>query len=127
MDEVEIWITLEITFAALFTALVGGVLISIRFAESQFMELVFYPYAVVLQVTPIVAVGGVWPMVTLTCSAAVLLVSVLSMATIEITRMAVLVLVLRLVTEPSMPMPLLRESVPAVIKPVPLKVPLVEN
>ena len=42
-------------------------------------------------------------------------------------RQAVLVLVLRLVTEPSMPMPLLRESVPAVIKPVPLNVPLVEN
>ncbi len=32
-------------------------LISILFAESQFMELVFYPYAVVLQVTPIVAVA----------------------------------------------------------------------
>ena len=50
-------ITLEITFTALLTAVVGGVVLSVLFAESKFLELVFYPYAVVLQVTPIVAVA----------------------------------------------------------------------
>lgn len=50
-------ITLKITFSALAAALVGGVLFAILFAESRFLELVFYPYAVVLQVTPIVAVA----------------------------------------------------------------------
>lgn len=50
-------ITLKITFAALAAALIGGVLFAILFAESRFLELVFYPYAVVLQVTPIVAVA----------------------------------------------------------------------
>ena len=50
-------ITLKITFAALAAALVGGVFFAILFAESRFLELVFYPYAVVLQVTPIVAVA----------------------------------------------------------------------
>jgi NitT/TauT family transport system permease protein len=50
-------ITLKITFAALAAALVGGVCFAIIFAESRFLELVFYPYAVVLQVTPIVAVA----------------------------------------------------------------------
>lgn len=50
-------ITLKITFAALAAALIGGVLFAILFAESRFLELIFYPYAVVLQVTPIVAVA----------------------------------------------------------------------
>jgi NitT/TauT family transport system permease protein len=50
-------ITLKITFSALAAALFGGVLFAILFAESRFLELVFYPYAVVLQVTPIVAVA----------------------------------------------------------------------
>lgn len=50
-------ITLKITFAALAAALFGGVLFAILFVQSRFLELVFYPYAVVLQVTPIVAVA----------------------------------------------------------------------
>jgi NitT/TauT family transport system permease protein len=50
-------ITLKITFSALAAALFGGVLFAILFAQSRFLELVFYPYAVVLQVTPIVAVA----------------------------------------------------------------------
>ncbi|WP_234889861.1 ABC transporter permease (plasmid) [Agrobacterium vitis] len=50
-------ITLKITFSALAAALAGGVLFAILFAESRFLELIFYPYAVVLQVTPIVAVA----------------------------------------------------------------------
>ena len=52
-----LWITLSITFAALFTAIAGGVVLAIAFAQSPLLERAFYPYAVVLQVTPIVAVA----------------------------------------------------------------------
>jgi NitT/TauT family transport system permease protein len=50
-------VTLGITFAALGIALAGGVLLSILFVQSRWIELAFYPYAVVLQVTPIVAIA----------------------------------------------------------------------
>jgi NitT/TauT family transport system permease protein len=50
-------ITLKITFSALIAALFGGVLFAVLFVQSRFLELVFYPYAVVLQVTPIVAIA----------------------------------------------------------------------
>lgn len=50
-------VTLGITFAALAAALVGGVALAILFIQSRWLELAFYPYAVVLQVTPIVAIA----------------------------------------------------------------------
>lgn len=50
-------VTLTITFAALVAALVGGVALAILFIQSRWLELAFYPYAVVLQVTPIVAIA----------------------------------------------------------------------
>lgn len=50
-------VTLTITFAALASALIGGVLLAILFVQSRWIELAFYPYAVILQVTPIVAVA----------------------------------------------------------------------
>jgi NitT/TauT family transport system permease protein len=50
-------ITLRITFAALALALIGGVLLAIVMAESRWAELALYPYAVILQVTPIVAIA----------------------------------------------------------------------
>ena len=50
-------VTLRITVMALLVAVVGGVLLSILFNQSRFAELVFYPYAVILQVTPIVSVA----------------------------------------------------------------------
>lgn len=50
-------VTLTITFSALAAALVGGVFVSILFAQSRWFEAAFYPYAVVLQVTPIVAIA----------------------------------------------------------------------
>ncbi len=52
-----LWNTLTITFAGLFAALAGGILVSVLFVQSRFLELLFYPYAVVLQVTPIIAVA----------------------------------------------------------------------
>jgi NitT/TauT family transport system permease protein len=49
--------TLEITFAALALALIGGVAIAILMSQSRLIELAIYPYAVVLQVTPVVAIA----------------------------------------------------------------------
>ncbi len=50
-------VTLKITFAALGIALVGGVTLAILMAQSKWVELALYPYAVILQVTPIVAIA----------------------------------------------------------------------
>lgn len=50
-------VTLRITLLALLVAVVGGVLLAILFNQSRFAELVFYPYAVILQVTPIVSIA----------------------------------------------------------------------
>ena len=53
----SLWITLEITALALLAAVVVGGLLSILFTQSKWIELSFFPYAVVLQVTPIVAIA----------------------------------------------------------------------
>jgi NitT/TauT family transport system permease protein len=50
-------ITLKITFIALGIALVGGVAIAVLMAQSRWIELALYPYAVILQVTPIIAIA----------------------------------------------------------------------
>ncbi|WP_273687905.1 ABC transporter permease [Ketogulonicigenium vulgare] len=50
-------ITLLITFSALLLAIVGGALTALLFAQSRWAEIALYPYAVVLQVTPIVAIA----------------------------------------------------------------------
>ena len=50
-------VTLQITFAALFLALIGGTLLAILMTQSKIFELAFFPYMVVLQVTPIVAIA----------------------------------------------------------------------
>jgi NitT/TauT family transport system permease protein len=50
-------VTITITVAALTVATVAGVAIAILFAQSKWIELSFFPYAVVLQVTPIVAIA----------------------------------------------------------------------
>ena len=54
---VSLVITLQITFAALFMAAVLGLAIAVLFAQSRAIELSLFPYAVILQVTPIVAVA----------------------------------------------------------------------
>jgi NitT/TauT family transport system permease protein len=51
------WFTLKITFGALALACAGGVLIAAVFALSPTLERALFPVAVVLQVTPIVAVA----------------------------------------------------------------------
>jgi NitT/TauT family transport system permease protein len=50
-------VTLWITIMALGVAVGGGVLLAILFNQSRFAELIFYPYAVILQVTPIVSIA----------------------------------------------------------------------
>lgn len=52
-----LWITVQTTLAALALALIGGVALAIFLVQSKWIELAFFPYAVVLQVTPIVAIA----------------------------------------------------------------------
>lgn len=50
-------ITLQVTFAALAVAVIGGVGLAVLFAQSRWAEMSFSPFAVILQVTPIVAIA----------------------------------------------------------------------
>ncbi|MBA3923713.1 MAG: ABC transporter permease, partial [Nostocaceae cyanobacterium] len=50
-------ITLEVTVIAFIAAAVSGLLISILFTQSKWIERSFFPYAVILQTTPIVAIA----------------------------------------------------------------------
>ncbi len=52
-----LWVTTEITFISLLLALIGGVGFAIFLVQSRWIELAFYPLAVILQVTPIVAIA----------------------------------------------------------------------
>ncbi|MCB1453575.1 MAG: ABC transporter permease [Rhizobiaceae bacterium] len=50
-------VTLRITFTALALALIGGVGLAIILVQSRWIELALFPFAVILQVTPIVAIA----------------------------------------------------------------------
>lgn len=50
-------VTLNITFMALAVAIVGGVGLAILFTASRWIELALFPFAVILQVTPIIAIA----------------------------------------------------------------------
>lgn len=50
-------VTLRITFEALFAAVIGGAGLAILFAQWRWAERSFFPFAIVLQVTPIVAIA----------------------------------------------------------------------
>ena len=52
-----LWITLRITFAALVAAVTVGVALAIVFTQSKWLEKSLFPYAVVLQVTPVVSIA----------------------------------------------------------------------
>jgi len=52
-------VTLRITLLALLLAIIGGVALAVAMAQSRLAELAIYPYAVVLQVTPIVAIAPI--------------------------------------------------------------------
>ncbi|CAN5776657.1 ABC transporter permease [soil metagenome] len=53
----SLWITLSISLAALTAAVVVGLLLAVLFTQSKWLELSLFPYAIVLQVTPIVAIA----------------------------------------------------------------------
>lgn len=53
----SLWVTVKITVLAFAVATVAGVLISFLFVQSKRIETALFPYAVLLQVTPIVAVA----------------------------------------------------------------------
>ena len=50
-------VTLSVTLQALVLAFVGGVALAIAFNKSRVVEYSFYPYAVILQVTPVIAIA----------------------------------------------------------------------
>jgi NitT/TauT family transport system permease protein len=53
----SLWITLRITFAALIAAVSIGVALAILFTQSKWLEMSLFPYAVILQVTPVVSIA----------------------------------------------------------------------
>jgi len=54
---VSLLTTLRITFSALAVAVIGGVGLAILFTQSKWIEISFFPFAVILQVTPIIAIA----------------------------------------------------------------------
>jgi NitT/TauT family transport system permease protein len=52
-----LWFTVKLTLLSLAAAVVGGVLIAIAFALFKWVEIGFFPIAVILQVTPIIAIA----------------------------------------------------------------------
>lgn len=53
----SLWTTLSITAGAFLAATIVGTLIAFAFVQSRWVELSFFPYAVLLQVTPIAAIA----------------------------------------------------------------------
>jgi len=53
------WTTLWITIVAYILSVVGGVALAIVFSLSRTVEMALFPYAVILQVTPVVAIAPI--------------------------------------------------------------------
>jgi len=53
----SLWTTLRITLLAFGLAVLSGVALAVLFSQSRIIETMLYPYAVVLQVTPVVAIA----------------------------------------------------------------------
>lgn len=53
----SLMITLQITIAAFVAAVVSGLLVAILFTQNKWIERSLFPYAVILQTTPIVAIA----------------------------------------------------------------------
>ena len=49
--------TTRLTVLALIFAIIGGVTLAVAFTQSKWAEMSFFPYAVILQVTPVVAIA----------------------------------------------------------------------
>ncbi len=52
-----LWVTLKTTFTALFLASIGGLALALLFARWRWVERSLFPFAVILQVTPIIAIA----------------------------------------------------------------------
>ncbi|MGJ7544966.1 ABC transporter permease [Variovorax sp. LT1R16] len=52
-----LWFTVKLTLLALLAAIVGGVLLAIAFALFKWVEIGLFPIAVILQVTPVIAIA----------------------------------------------------------------------
>ena len=50
-------ITTRLTLLALLFAVIGGVALAVAFTQSKWAEMSFFPYAVILQVTPVIAIA----------------------------------------------------------------------
>jgi NitT/TauT family transport system permease protein len=50
-------VTSRLTLLALAMAVIGGVALAVAFTQSKWAEMSFFPYAVILQVTPVIAVA----------------------------------------------------------------------
>lgn len=61
---VSLLFTLKLTFLALALAIVGGVLLAMLFAMSRWVEISLFPFAVILQVTPVIAIA---PLILIYC------------------------------------------------------------
>ncbi len=53
----SLWVTLVTTFEGFLLAAIGGIALAIAFNQWRVVEYSFYPYAVILQVTPVVAIA----------------------------------------------------------------------
>jgi NitT/TauT family transport system permease protein len=73
----SLWVTLSITFQALLLALVGGVALAILLVQSKWIELAVFPFAVILQVTPIIAIAPLLLIYTPNTQTALLIVAFL--------------------------------------------------
>lgn len=69
--------TLTITFEALALALIGGVGLAIILVQSRWIELALFPFAVILQVTPVVAIAPLLLIYTPNTQTALLIVAFL--------------------------------------------------
>ena len=85
----SLWVTVKITLMSFGVAVIAGVLISFLFVQSKLIETALFPYAVLLQVTPIVAVAPliiIWvkdPMSSMViCAALVALFPIISNTTL---------------------------------------------
>jgi NitT/TauT family transport system permease protein len=88
----SLWITLQVTVSAFVLAALGGGALAVLFSRSRWIELSLFPYAVILQVTPIVAIAPliiIWVKDTylslLICAWIVAFFPVLSNATLGLT------------------------------------------
>jgi NitT/TauT family transport system permease protein len=52
----SLWVTMQIAIAALVLAVILGVALAVLFSQSKWLEMALFPYAIILQVTPIVAI-----------------------------------------------------------------------